>query len=65
MDTYTTFEHGLYGGIKDFCGNQHPVLIKTEIDYNNLESPAFSTLSAREGNFDHSSPVYSRLHERV
>ena len=31
MDTYTTSEQGLYGGIKDFCGNQHPVLIKTKI----------------------------------
>ena len=26
-----------------------------------LESAAFSTLSARKGNFDQSSPVYSRL----
>ena len=36
MDTYTTSEQELYGGIKDFGGNQHPVLIKTEIYYTNV-----------------------------
>ena len=37
MDTYTSSEQGLYGGIRDFCGNQHPVLIKTEIYYINVK----------------------------
>ena len=36
MDTYTTSEQEVYGGIKDLCGNQYPVPIKTEIYNTNV-----------------------------
>ena len=36
MDTYTNSEQGVFGAIKDFCGNQYPVLIKTEIYYTSV-----------------------------